>query len=139
MSKLFKKRLFQIFYNPDGSPKESLGYTRERVIEINEEYGYYDATAQLELEIGVQVNLTKDGFETSIIRDSLVDTKDFRIACITLYPLLGTAISQHADKTPTEGQIIILMEMVQLLILTITRKTIHHIKRDYGHDIALLT
>ena len=139
MSKLFKKRLFQIFYNPDGSPKESLGYTRERVIEINEEYGYYDATAQLELEIGVQVNLTKDGFETSIIRDSLVDTKDFRIASITLYPLLGTAISQHADKTPTEGQIIIPDGNGAVIDFNNNKENYSpYRKRLYGHDIALL-
>lgn len=139
MKRQFKRELFAIFYNPDGSPKEQLGYTRDKVIEINEEYGYYDDTKVLKLEIGVQVRLTKDGFETSIIRESLVDTPYFRLASITLYPLLGTAISQNPDNTPTKGHLVI-PDGSGAIIDFNNDKQNHspYRKRLYGNDLALL-
>lgn len=139
MTRQYKKELFAIFYNLDGSPKEQLGYTRDKVIEINEEYGYYDATNVLKLEIGVQVRLTKDGFETSIIRESLVDSPYFRLASITLYPLLGTAISRNSDNTPTKGHLVI-PDGSGAIIDFNNDKQNHspYRKRLYGNDLALL-
>lgn len=139
MTRQYKRQLFTLFYNEDGSPKENLGYTRDKVIELNEEYGYYDATETLQLEVGVQVRLTKDGFETSIIRESLVDSEAYRIASISLYPLLGTAISQDEDGNKTTGQLII-PDGSGAVIDFNNDKQNHspYRKRLYGHDLALL-
>lgn len=139
MTTVAKRTLFGIFYNADGSPKENLGITRDVVIELNEEYGYYDATDALRLEVGVQVKLTKDGFETSIIKESLAESSSYRIASITLYPLLGTAIAVNPDNTPTKGALVI-PDGSGAIIDFNNNKENHspYRKRLYGHDLALL-
>ena len=143
MSRLIKQRLFNIFYeiNEDGEPvpKEEYGYDRDKVIELNTEYGHYDSFEVLYFEIAVQVVLTEDGFETSLIKESFVEGETYKFASISLYPLLGTAVSIKEDKSPTEGYLVIPDGSGVTLDFN-NGKENHspYRKRFYGTDLALM-
>lgn len=143
MTRVLKTRLFHIFYETDADgepiPKEEYGYTRDKVIELNTEYGHYDAFEVLHFEIAVQVILTEDGFEASLIRESFLEGKTYKFASITLYPLLGTAISVKPDNTPTKGYFVI-PDGSGVTLEFNNGKTNHspYRKRLYGTDLALM-
>ncbi len=99
MSRLVKNRLYEIFY-------EKLGYTRERAIEENALYGYFEFYEKVSFEIAVEVLLTDEGIKTTILSDSIVEPENVKIANIILYPLFGTAVSEIAD-VETEGYIVL--------------------------------
>lgn len=99
MSRLVKNRLYDIFYG-------KLEYTRERAIEENALYGYFDFYEKVSFEVAVEVLLTDDGIKTTILRDSIVEPENVKIANIILYPLFGTAVSEIAD-VETEGYIVL--------------------------------
>ncbi len=139
MTRVLKQRLFDIFYHKDSTPKEEYGYDRDKVIEQNALYGYFDAFAPMEFKIAVQVNLTDDGFEASIVRNSLDEGNVYKLSSIGLYPLLGTAISTK-DGAPTEGYLVIPDGSGAILDFN-NGKENHspYRKRLYGSDLALLS
>lgn len=100
MSELVRKNLYRIFY-------EKLGYTREQAIAENESYGYFESFEKIRFEIAIELTLTDEGLKTTIIKDSIEESKSERIAKITLYPLFGTAISIDELDQPTEGYLVI--------------------------------
>jgi hypothetical protein len=100
MSRLVKRRLYDIFYN-------NMDYTRERSIEENESYGYFEQFEKVRFEIAVEIALTDEGVRTTILRDSIVENEATKIARISLFPLFGTAVSVDEDGEPTEGYIVL--------------------------------
>ncbi len=99
MSDLVKKRLYNIFY-------EKMDYTRERAIEENESYEYFQQFEKVRFEIAIEIKLTDDGIKMTVLRDSIVESEEVKIAKISLYPLFGTAVSIKAG-VPTEGYMVI--------------------------------
>lgn len=139
MSDLVKRRLYAIFYGEDG-----LGYTRERAIEENENYGYFEQYEKVRFEIAIELKLTEDGVRTTILRNSIVETDEVKLAKITLYPLFGTAISVKED-TENEGYIetegyIVLPDGSGAIMEFNNGKYFQNAynKRLYGQDLALL-
>lgn len=102
---LAKRELYDVYYNV--LKQQGLEYSREKAIEENAEHGYFETTDAVKFEIGVEVALTEKGFKTSIIKNSIVEPENLKLANISLYPLLGTAISIHEDKTPTKGYMVV--------------------------------
>jgi hypothetical protein len=90
-----------VFYGEDG-----LGYTRERAIQENIDYGYTETYEKVRFEVAVQVTLTDTGVTTSILHDSIVEPSNVRLGSIALYPMFGTAISV-IDDDPSEGYIVL--------------------------------
>lgn len=133
MSNLVKRRLYAIFYGEDG-----LGYTRDRAIEENESYGYFEQYEKVRFEIAIELKLTDDGIRTTILRDSIVETEAVKLAKITLYPLFGTAVSIK-DDVETEGYIV-LPDGSGAIIEFNNGKYFQNAynKRLYGQDLALL-
>ncbi|RLD44505.1 MAG: hypothetical protein DRI86_07335 [Bacteroidetes bacterium] len=101
MSVLVRSRLYDIFYGPG-----SLGYTRERAIEENAEYGYTDVYEPVSFKIALEVKLTPTGVKTSVIQDSISETENAKLATVSLYPLFGTAISE-VGGVATNGYIVV--------------------------------
>jgi hypothetical protein len=99
LSKLVIKRLYPIFY-------EKLEYTRERAIEENASYEYFNFAEKAEFDIAVQVLLNEKGVTTSIVRDSIVEPEEIKLSNIALYPMFGTAIDQ-IDGVEQEGYIVL--------------------------------
>ncbi len=131
MSRLVKKRLYQVFY-------EEMEYTRERSIEENMLYGYFEQFEKVRFEIAIELKLTDEGLKTTIIRDSIVEPENVKIAKISLYPLFGTAISEIAG-VETEGYIV-LPDGSGAIIEFNNGKYFQNAynKRLYSKDIALL-
>lgn len=100
MSRLVKRRLYDIFY-------KDMDYTRERSIEENESYGYFEQFEKVRFEIAVEIVLTDKGVRTTILRDSIVENEATKIAKVSLYPLFGTAVSVDELGNPTEGYIVL--------------------------------
>ncbi len=143
MSRLVKKRLYDIFY-------EDMDYTRERAIEENESYGYFEQFEKVRFEIAVEIKLTDQGVKTTILRDSIVETEAVKIAKISLYPLFGNAVSvidnpeflidPEADPyIETEGYIV-LPDGSGAIINFNNNKYFQNAynKRLYGQDLGLL-
>jgi len=101
MSVLVRSRLYDIFYGPG-----SLGYTRERAIEENAAYGYTNDYEPPTFKVAIQVLLTDGGVNVSVIRDSISETENARLATISLFPHFGTAVSEIAGE-PTNGYIVL--------------------------------
>jgi glutaredoxin-related protein len=100
MSRLVKRRLYDIFY-------KDMDYTRERSIEENESYGYFEQFEKVRFEIAVEIALTDEGVRTTILRDSIVENEATKIARVSLYPLFGTAVSVDELGDPTDGYIVL--------------------------------
>lgn len=101
MTFLIKEILYEIYY-------EILeGYSRERAIEENALNGYLEGSSLPKFQVAVEVLLTEEGFKTSVIKESIVEEGNAKIASITLYPFLGTAVSINEDNTPTQGYMVI--------------------------------
>ena len=100
LSTLVKRRLYDIFYN-------EMDYTRERAIEENESYGYFEKFEKVRFEIAIEIVLTDKGVRTTILRDSIVENDATKIAKVSLYPLFGTAVSIDDLGDPTEGYIVL--------------------------------
>lgn len=134
------RRLYPVFYdiNPDDGVETGLGYTRERAIEENASYGYFEATEKPVFKVAIELKLTDQGLRASILKDSIVEPEDFRISNISLFPLFGTAVSE-VDDVETEGYIVIpdgsgaVMEFNNGKFYQSQYK-----KRLYGEDLALL-
>ena len=101
MTLLIKEILYEIYY------EIIEGYSREKAIEENAQNGYFEGSSLPKFEIAVEVVLTDIGFKTSIIKESIVESRDSKIASISLYPYLGTAISVHEDFSPTTGYMVV--------------------------------
>ncbi|HRX44665.1 MAG TPA: DUF5696 domain-containing protein, partial [Acholeplasmataceae bacterium] len=131
MSKLVIKRLYPIFY-------EKLGYTRERAIEENASFGYFDYFEKAEFKVAIQVLLHDHGVETTIIRDSIVEPSEIKISNISLYPLFGTAIEESPDRV--KPGYIVLPDGNGALIEFDNGKYYQnpYRKRLYGQDLSLL-
>ena len=101
MTLLIKEVLYEIYY-------EILeGYSRERAIAENAANGYFEGSNLPNFKVAVEVVLTDIGFKTSIIKESIQEPEDIKIASISLYPFLGTAISIHEDYLPTTGYMVV--------------------------------
>ena len=131
LSKLVIKRLYPIFY-------DKLGYTRERAIEENAQYQYFDFQEKAEFDIAVQVLLTEKGVKTSIIRDSIVEPEEIKLSKIALYPLFGTAIEKVGDDV--QDGYIVLPDGNGAIIDFNNGKYYQnpYRKRLYGQDLSLL-
>lgn len=128
---LAKREFYDVYYNL------LEGYSRERAIEENAENGYYEMNEIVQFEIGVQVLLTDKGFTTSIIKNSIVEPESLKLANITLYPLLGTAISIHEDKTATEGYMVVPDGSGAVINFNNNKEDQRaYRKRIYGPDVA---
>lgn len=98
---LARRELYDVYYNI------LEGYSRERAIEENASYGLLDTKDIVKFEIGVEVSLTDKGFKTALVKESIKEPDDMKLATIALYPLLGTAISIHEDQSPTSGYMVV--------------------------------
>lgn len=98
---LAKRELYDVYY------RVLDGYSRERAIEENASYGYYQITEKIRFEVGLEVCLTDKGFETSVIKDSIKEPPHLKIASISLYPLLGTAVSVDEDNNENKGYMVV--------------------------------
>ncbi|BCR36822.1 DUF5696 domain-containing protein [Mariniplasma anaerobium] len=143
MSRLVKRRLYSIFY-------EDMDYTRERAIEENESYGYFEQFEKVRFEVAVEIKLTDQGVKTTILRDSIVETEAVKIAKISLYPLFGTAVSvkdnpefltdpEAEPYIDTQGYIV-LPDGSGAIINFNNNKYFQNAynKRLYGNDLGLL-
>ncbi|MCR3905422.1 MAG: DUF5696 domain-containing protein [Tenericutes bacterium] len=99
MSRLVKRRLYDVFYG-------KLEYSRERSIEENESYGYFEQFEKVSFEIAIEIKLNDKGVDTSIIAESIVEPENVKLARISLFPLFGTAVSIK-DNIATQGYIVI--------------------------------
>jgi len=131
MSRLVKNRLYRVFY-------DKLNYTRERSIEENATFGYFEVFEEFSFTVGLEIELFDKGIKTSIIKDSIVEPESLKIASISLYPLFGTAVSIIND-TPTEGYIV-LPDGSGAVIEFNNGKFYQnpYRKRLYGQDLSLL-
>jgi len=100
MSRLVKRRLYDVFYN-------EMEYTRDRAIEENESYGYFEQFEKIRFEIAIEIVLTDKGIRTTILRDSIVENEATKIAKVSLYPLFGTAVSVDEEGKATDGYIVL--------------------------------
>jgi len=131
MTRLVRSRLYNIFYN-------NMDYTRERAIEENHAFGYFDEVEQVSFKVGVEVTLTEQGIKTSVIHDSISETEDIRIGRISLYPLFGSAVS-HIDGVEQEGYMVIpdgsgaVIEFNNGKVLQNSYR-----KSFYGNDLAMM-
>ncbi len=133
LSVLVREELYKIFYGPG-----TLEYTREQAIEENASYGYTEITDSIRFEIGVQIKLTDSGIKMSVIKDSIVESEDHKLATVSLYPHFGTAISKFRG-VETEGYIV-LPDGSGAVIEFNNGKYYQqpYSKRLYGDDLALL-
>lgn len=132
MSKLVKKRLYSIFY-------EDLNYTREQAISENASYGYNERYEKVRFEIGIDVSLNNEGIEASIIKNSIVEPSNVKLASITFLPLFGTAVSM-IDGVKTEGYIV--LPDGSGAVLEFNNGKFYqepYSKRVYGEDLAILS
>jgi len=131
MSRLVKRRLYEVFYG-------KLDYTRERAIEENESFGYFEQFEKVFFEIGIEIKLNDKGIDTTIINESIVEPANVKLARISFLPLFGTAVSIEGG-TPTEGYIVLpdgsgaVMEFNNGKFYQNAYR-----KRLYGQDLSLL-
>lgn len=143
LSRLVKIRLYDIFY-------EKMDYTRERAIEENESYGYFEQFEKVRFEVAVEIKLTEQGVKTTILKDSIVETEKVKISKISLYPLFGNAVSVKDNPEflidpevepyiETEGYIV-LPDGSGAIIEFNNNKYFQNAynKRLYGQDLGLL-
>lgn len=133
MSVLVRERLYDTFYG-----EGSLGYTRERAIEENAQYGYVDTFEKIRFEIAIDVSLTEYGVVTSVIQDSIVEPSNVKLASVSLFPLFGTAISKFAG-TPQNGYVV--LPDGSGAVMNFNNGKYYqepYVKRLYGQDLSLL-
>lgn len=131
MSLLVRKELYNIFYN-------KMDYTRERAIEENAKHGYFESADKVSFDIAAQVTITEKGFETAIIHDSIKEPKSIKIANISLYPMLGTAVAIK-EGVPTKGYLVIPDGSGAVIDFNNEKEFANpYRKRVYGSDIAQL-
>ncbi len=131
MSKLVAERLYPIFY-------EKLGYTREQVYEDNLLNGITEFVEKPRFQVAIQVTLEQTGVKTAIIRDSIVEPSDVKIANIVLYPMFGTAIS-HQGSEETNGYLVLPDGNGALIEFNNGKHYQNpYRKRLYGQDLSLL-
>jgi hypothetical protein len=129
MSKLVKKRLYDTFYGENG-----LGYTREQAIAENTSYGYTDFFEKVRFEIGIQVSLTNDGVQISLLHDSIVEPQNVKLGSVSLYPLFGTAINTQ------DGYIVLPDGSGAIMNFNNGKYYQQPYNKDlYGDDLALLS
>lgn len=109
MSRTTLSDLYDIFYPSNEEDRfDFLGvYTLERVQEENANHGYFEEPDVFNIQIATQVLLTDFGVETSIIRNSIKESKNISITEINLYPYFGAVPQFEEDGSPSVGEIII--------------------------------
>ncbi|MFP4478047.1 MAG: DUF5696 domain-containing protein [Candidatus Izemoplasmatales bacterium] len=133
MSVLVREKLYDVFYGPN-----SLGYTRERAIEENASYGYIDVETKISFEIAIEVKLTEKGMTMSVIKDSIVEDENAKLASVSLFPHFGTAISTSGDEE-TEGYIVLPDGSGAVMEFNNGKHYQQpYSKRLYGHDLGML-
>lgn len=133
MKDLAKDILYEVFYGENG-----LGYTRERAIEENIEYGYTETYEKIRFEVAVQVSLQEDGITTSVLHDSIVEPSNVKLGSIAPYPMFGTAISTIDDE-PSEGYIVLPDGSGAVMYFNNGKSYQRpYVKRLYGNDLGVL-
>lgn len=104
------KSLYSVYYPATEDNRIAIlgEYSVERVYEENLSYGFEKEVVTFNLTVGIEVKVTKEGFSTKLITNSIEESKNNNITEIQLYPLLG-AVSTYKDDgvTLSEGQLII--------------------------------
>lgn len=133
-----RQTLYDVFY--DENKESRYGYTEESIIEENEFYGFYDNKLDdPEFYIAVEVKLTDTGFETTILKDSIIELGRYRLTHLTIYPYLGAAVSE-IDSVPTNGYLVVPDGSGAVIeFKPLTRSNIRpYNERIYGRDLSLL-
>ncbi len=133
LSKLVLTVLYDVFYGENG-----LNYTREQSIAENAENGYTEKFEQVSFEVAVDVTLTEEGIKTSVIKDSIVENENAKLATISLYPYFGTAVSE-IDDVETSGYLVV-PDGSGAVIEFNNGKSYQqpYAKRLYGDDLGIL-
>lgn len=119
--------LYEYFY-------EILGYTLE---DLERDNAAFDIETKVSkdnpyFEIAIEYRLTEDGFEVSVIRDSIVDTKLYPITGLRLLPYFGAAdLDETGYMVVPDGSGAIMNFNNGKHYQSV------YMKRFYGHDLAL--
>src|SRR5690554_159862 len=144
MTRLQIEGLYEVFYESEDKPFGE--YSRERAIQENADNGYFEVFEKFNFEIAIQVTLNDEGFEITIIDDSIREGEGTtsKLSRVSIYPHLGTAIDQDPlTGEDTVGQLIVpdgsgaVVEFKNQVVDTSVQQAIYT-KRFYGHDLANL-
>lgn len=136
MSGIVREDLYKVFYT-EGFFGE---YSRERVIEENAEYGYFEEVVRFGFDIAVQVILTDDGIEIKVINESIKEYSESKLSEISLYPYFGTAISHDPITSDENTGYLVIPDGSGAILEFNNGKTSarSYSKRLYGRDYAKL-
>lgn len=136
LTDLVIKDLYKVFYED----KVFGEYTRERAIEENAKYGYFDEIVKFSFEVAVEVKLTDLGVDIRVINDSIKEFSDSKLYELTLYPHFGTAIDVNPETgMKTEGYMVIPDGSGAVIEFNNDKHDSRsYVKRLYGLDTAIL-
>ncbi|MDL2292076.1 DUF5696 domain-containing protein [Acholeplasma sp. OttesenSCG-928-E16] len=132
MTNQVKADIYPIFYGEGG-----LGYTRDRAIAENEEWGYTETFLKVQFQVAIQITLNKSGFEAKVIKESIKEESNAKVAKISLLPMLGLGYSDVSAGVDTSGYLVVPDGSGAVIQFNNGRRTVYE-KRVYGQDLALM-